>query len=196
MAPSGPLSKAGMTKRQQTTTPPESLSSISPWIARFADQVPANGTVLDLACGRGRHTAFFLEQGHKVTALDKDTSALNHLKNRENLEILTCDLEDGSAWPLGPPELRQFSAIVVVNYLYRPILPRIIDAIEPGGILLYDTFALGNEAFGRPKNPDFLLHPGELEAAVEGKLEVLASFHGLVEIPQPAMRQQICARRS
>ncbi|MDE0941897.1 MAG: class I SAM-dependent methyltransferase [Alphaproteobacteria bacterium] len=179
-----------MTNNLQSTN----TTAISPWISRFADRVrktgPANGSVLDLACGEGRHTAFFLDKGFGVTAVDRDVSAL--LPNK-NLEILACDLEGGSPWPLGS---RQFDAVIVVNYLYRPILPRIIAAVAPGGILLYDTFAIGNAAYGRPKNPDFLLQSGELRAAVGGELEVLDYFHGLVAAPQPAIRQQICARRS
>lgn len=161
----------------------------SPWIQRFADLVPPGGAVLDLACGGGRHSRFFLDRGHPVTAVDRNVEAL---EPHEGLEILRHDLEDGSPWPLAN---RQFSAVVVVNYLYRPLLPRIVGAVAPGGLLLYDTFAIGNEAFGRPRNPDFLLRPGELPAAVEDELVVLKYFHGHIERPKPAMRQQICARR-
>mgnify|MGYP001994932385 CR=1 FL=1 len=162
----------------------------SPWISRFADQVSAGGRVLDLACGSGRHSRFFLDRGHPVTAVDRDVAALSPWNG---LEIMPCDLEDGSPWPL---DQRRFAAVVVVNYLYRPLLPRLVAAVAPGGLLLYDTFAVGNEAFGRPSNPDFLLRPGELPAAVEGELEVLDYFHGRIEQPKPAMRQQICARRA
>ncbi|NQV58289.1 MAG: class I SAM-dependent methyltransferase [Alphaproteobacteria bacterium] len=161
----------------------------SPWICQFADLVPQNGPVLDLACGSGRHSRFFLDRGHPVTAIDRDVEAL---EPRDGLEILPCDLEDGSPWPL---DQRRFAAVVVVNYLYRPLLPLLVRAVAPGGLLLYDTFAVGNEAFGRPSNPEFLLRPDELPAAVEGELAVLDYFHGRIETPKPAMRQQICARR-
>ncbi len=161
----------------------------SPWIRRFADLVPAGGPVLDLACGGGRHSRFFLDRGHPVTAVDRNIEALGP---RDGLEIMQCDLEDGSPWPL---EQRRFAAVVVVNYLYRPLLPRLVEAVAQGGLLLYDTFAVGNEAFGRPSNPDFLLRPGELSAAVENELKVLDYFHGRIDTPKTAIRQQICARR-
>ncbi len=162
----------------------------SPWISRFADLVPAGAAVLDLACGKGRHSRFFLKRGHRVTAIDRDITAL---APHDGLEIIRCDLEDGSPWPLGE---RRFGAVIVVNYLHRPLLPLLVRAVAPGGLLLYDTFAMGNEAFGRPSNPDFLLRPGELAAAVEGELAVLDYFHGPIEQPKPAMRQRICARRN
>jgi hypothetical protein len=117
----------------------------------------------------------------------------NALSPRENLEIIQHDLEAGGPWPLGG---RRFAAVVVVNYLYRPLLPAIIQAVAPGGLLLYDTFAAGNEAFGRPANPDFLLRPDELTDAVAGELEVVDFFQGRIEVPKPAIKQQICARRS
>ena len=95
-------------------------------------------------------------------------------------------------WPLAG---RRFAAVVVVNYLHRPLFQYLVAAVAPGGMLLYDTFAMGNEAFGRPSNPDFLLRPGELTACVAGALEVVDYFHGRVETPKPAIKQQICARR-
>ena len=161
----------------------------SPWIRQFADLVPQNGPVLDLACGGGRHSRFFLDRGHPVTAVDRNVDAI---APRAGLEIMACDLEDGGPWPL---DQRRFAAVVVVNYLYRPLLPLLVEAVAPGGMLLYDTFAVGNEAFGRPSNPDFLLRPGELPAAVAGELSVLDYFHGRVERPNPAIRQKVCGRR-
>lgn len=164
----------------------------SPWIKRFADQVPSNGAVLDLACGKGRHARFFLGRGHPVTAIDRDVSAL---QPGDGLEIIQHDLEVGGTsneWPLGD---RRFAAVVVVNYLFRPLLPQLVSAVGQGGLLLYDTFALGNEAFGRPSNPEFLLREDELPNAVAGELEVVEYFHGRLDEPKPAIRQQICARR-
>ncbi|MDA1099503.1 MAG: class I SAM-dependent methyltransferase [Proteobacteria bacterium] len=165
------------------------MFEVSLWINRFADLVPPGGQILDLACGNGRHSRFFLDRGHPVTAIDRKVEALNP---HDGLEIIQCDLENGSPWPL---KKKQYAAVVVVNYLYRPLLPRLVQAVAPGGLLLYDTFAIGNEAFGRPSNPDFLLRPGELPAAVAGELAVLDYFHGRVDVPKTAMRQQICARR-
>ncbi|MDP6874206.1 MAG: class I SAM-dependent methyltransferase [Alphaproteobacteria bacterium] len=166
----------------------------SPWISRFADQVPRQGAVLDVACGGGRHARFFLNRGHPVTAIDRDVSKLNQ---QENLEIIQHDLEDGSPWPLNEKgSERRFSAVVVVNYLYRPLLPRLVASVGQGGVLLYDTFAVGNEAFVRPSNPEFLLRPDELLETVSGELEVLDYFNGRTDGAKPAMRQSICARRN
>ncbi len=180
MASSEPLGKFGMNKK---------LLQISPWVSRFADQIPMGGAVLDLACGAGRHSYFFLERGHPVTAVDRDVSALTPC---EGLEVIEQDLEDGRPWPL---DERQFAAVVVVNYLYRPLLPQLVAAVGPGGVLLYDTFAIGNEAFGRPSNPDFLLRPNELRDAVAAELEVVEFFHGRLDETAPAVRQRICAVR-
>jgi len=157
----------------------------SAWISAHAGLVPAGGTVLDLACGAGRHAALFRECGHPVVAVDRDIAGVADL----GAEVVRADLEDGP-WPF--PH-RRFAGIVVTNYLWRPLLPRIVAAVEPGGALLYETFALGNARFGRPSNPDFLLRPGELLAAVAGQLVVRAYFDG--ETDEPAMRQRIAAVR-
>ncbi|MDX1712103.1 MAG: methyltransferase domain-containing protein, partial [Rhodovibrionaceae bacterium] len=127
-------------------------------MVRFAPLAPA-GEVLDLACGGGRHGRLFLERGHPVTFVDRDTSALADLGARGDAEIIEADLEDGAAFPLAG---RRFACVVVTNYLYRPILPTILDCVGSGGLLIYETFARGNERFGKPSNPDFLLRPGEL----------------------------------
>jgi len=106
----------------------------SPWISRFADRVPSQGRVLDVACGSGRHSRFFLDRGHPVTAIDRDVSKLGR---HENLEVVEHDLEDGSPWPLNEKgDGLQFAAVVVVNYLFRPLLPRLVAAVGPGGVLL------------------------------------------------------------
>lgn len=130
-------------------------SSASPWVCRFAPLVAAAGAVLDVAAGGGRHTRLFLERGHPVTAIDRslDPQALG------GAECILADLEDGSPWPLAG---RQFAGIVVTNYLWRPLFAAIIGALAPGGVLIYETFADGNAAYGSPRNPDFLLKRGEL----------------------------------
>jgi SAM-dependent methyltransferase len=160
------------------------------WIVRFAPLVPQGAAVLDLACGAGRHTRLFLERGHPVTAVDVDVSGLDALRPHAQLEIVQADLEDGSPWPL--PN-RRFGAVVVTNYLWRPLFEPILDAIEEGGLLLYETFAQGNEAYGRPTNPDFLLWPGELIEVVRGRLQIVAYEHGYLDSPRPGIKQRLCA---
>ncbi len=160
-----------------------------PWIVQWADLVAPDAVVLDLAAGRGRHTFFFAERGNKVLAVDRDTS---RLPAHANIEPLIADLEDGSPWPLTG---RRFGAAVVTNYLHRPLLPALVESLERGGLLVYETFAAGNERFGKPSNPAFLLRPGELLDAVHGKLRVLAYEDLVVEEPRPAAVQRICARR-
>lgn len=163
----------------------------SPWIRRFAWLIPAGGEVLDLACGAGRHVRYLRQLGHPVTAVDRDLSGLAGLDD-PLIERLQADLEDGTPFPLAG---RRFAAVVVTNYLYRPLLPALVAAVAPGGCLLYETFARGNEAFGKPTNPDYLLAPHELLEAVRGQLRVVA-YEDLVEAePRPAARQRIAARR-
>ena len=171
--------------------PPDSHGKAppSPWIERFAPLVPAGGTVLDVACGSGRHSELFLGRGYHVVAVDRDVSRLHP---RPSLEIIEADLEQGNSLPIAD---RRFDAVVVANYLYRPLLPALIEAVAPQGLLLYETFALGNERFGKPSNPNFLLKPGELLDAVHGQLRVLAYEDLTVEQPNPAAVQHIAARR-
>ena len=170
---------------------PHSPSRPSAWVRRFAPLVPAAGAVLDLAFGGGRHSRLFLAAGHPVTAVDSAVSGLADLAGREGLEIVEADLEDGRPFPLAG---RSFAGVVVTNYLHRPLLPALVEAVASGGLLIYETFARGNERFGRPSNPDFLLAPGELLDAVRGRLRVLAYEDLLVENPRPAAVQRIAAR--
>ena len=156
---------------------------------RFAEAVP-NGDVLDLACGSGRHTRLFLARGHRVVAVDRDTSGLADLAGHDALETLALDLEDGRPFPLGD---RRFAAVVVANYLHRPLLPDLLRAVAPGGLLIYETFARGNELLGPPRSPEFLLAPGELLDAVAGGLRVVAYEDLTVAEPRPAAVQRICA---
>jgi SAM-dependent methyltransferase len=163
---------------------------ISPWVARFAHLIPPFGTVLDLAAGSGRHSRFLLEQGHSVLAVDRDIEALADIGD-VRLSLLQADLES-DPWPFGD---RRFAGVVVTNYLHRPLLASLVAAVGEGGAFIYETFAEGNAAFGRPSNPDFLLRPGELLKAVCGALEVVAYEHGQVERPRPAVIQRIAAVR-
>lgn len=162
----------------------------SPWIARWAPLVSPGGLVLDVAAGGGRHCRLFAARGHHVVAVDRDISAL---VGAGAAEILSADLEDGSPWPLPG---RRFSAVVVTNYLHRPLWPALLGAIEPGGVLLYETFMVGNERFGKPSNPAFLLRDGELlDIAREAGLSVVAYEALMLSDPRPAMAQRIAARR-
>jgi len=163
----------------------------SAWIMRWCARIPAGGQVLDMACGSGRHAIMLAQRGYRVLAVDRDADALSRLRSIPGLAVLQADLE-GGPWPC--PE-RIFDGIVVTNYLHRLLLPTLVDSIAPGGLLLYETFAAGNERFGRPANPDFLLRPGELLDAVRGRLHVIAYEDLQVDEPRPAMVQRICAER-
>ncbi len=161
----------------------------SAWVEKHAAEVTAGGAVLDLACGSGRHTGLFLGLGHPVAAVDRDLSRMPATPPFDRAERIAADLE-GGPWPLG--ELR-FAGIVVTNYLHRPLFPRILASLAPGGVLIYETFALGNERFGRPSNPAFLLHPGELIDICHGPLTIRAYEFGEVAEPKLAVVQRICA---
>jgi SAM-dependent methyltransferase len=159
---------------------------------RFASLARQGGPVLDLACGGGRHTRLFLERGHPVTAVDLDVRRLADLQDHPRLDVIQTNLED-APWPL--PD-RRFAVVVVTNYLFRPLFPMILAAVDGNGMLIYDTFAIGNEAYGPPSNPDFLLKPGELIEAVRDQLQFVAYEHGFVEQPRRAVKQRLCAVRS
>lgn len=160
----------------------------SSWIVTWAGLISPGATVLDLAAGSGRHTAYFAGRGHRVTAVDRDASAL---VPSDTVEVLAADLEDGSPWPL---DGRRFGAIVVTNYLHRPLFPSLFAALQPGGILLYETFMEGNERFGKPSRPDFLLKDGELLDLVRGRFSVTAYEARMISQPKMAMVQRIAAR--
>jgi len=162
----------------------------SQWIVRHARLVPPRARVLDLACGRGRHARLFAERGAQVIAVDRDATALAAIEGVAGIETHLIDLE-GPDWPFAN---ERFDAIVVANYLYRPHLPSIVAGVAADGALLYETFARGNEAYGRPSNPAFLLEPGELVAAVGGRLTVVEFAQGLVVSPgRRAVVQRIAA---
>src|SRR5512134_2649521 len=133
-----------------------SIDSPSAWIVRWAGTLAPHGSVLDLACGSGRHVRYLAARGLRVTAVDRDRDALDRCEGAA--ETIQADLE-GAAWPLPG---RRFDAVVVTNYLWRALMPHIVDSVAPGGLLLYETFARGHERFGKPSNPDFLLRDGEL----------------------------------
>ncbi|MDF2094678.1 class I SAM-dependent methyltransferase [Aquibaculum arenosum] len=164
----------------------------SAWVCRFAPLIPPGGAVLDLACGSGRHLRLLRAMGHPVTGVDRDISPLADLAHLPDVEMIEADLENGSPFPL---EGRRFDCVIVTNYLHRPLLPRLPDLLSSGGLLLYETFAQGNERFGRPSNPNFLLAPGELLEAVRQQLQVVAYEQGEVWEPKRAMVQRLAARK-
>jgi len=163
----------------------------SGWVRRWAGRIPAGSTVLDLACGSGRHSRYLAGLGYRVLAVDRDEAALEGLRGAQYIETLSADLE-GGGWPLGG---RTFGGIVVTNYLHRPLFAAIVSALAPGGALIYETFAAGNEKFGKPSNPAFLLRPGELLELAGGSLKVVAYEDMEVGEPRPAMVQRLCAVR-
>lgn len=165
------------------------IDTPSGWVERFAPLIPPDGTVLDVACGFGRHSRYLAGRGLQVTAVDRDPEAIASLAGISNVTALVADIENGP-WPFSGC---RFAAVVITNYLWRPLLPSILDALDPAGVLLYETFAAGNEKFGKPSNPDFLLQPGELLEVVRGRLRVIAFEDLCVEVPKPAMLQRLCA---
>ncbi len=170
------------------------MGAASSWVARFAPLAPP-GEVLDLACGTGRHARLFAALGHPVLALDRDAAALEQAGGA-GITPLQFDLEDGAQpWPF---QAGRFAAVVVANYLHRPLLRALAASLAPNGVLIYETFAVGNEAFGRPSNPDFLLQEGELLAlAADAGLAVVgyeAGFSaGSGATAKPSMVQRLCA---
>lgn len=148
----------------------------SDWIVRWAHLAAPGAAVLDVACGHGRHMRFFAERGHAITGVDRDPAATAAAGAFG--EALTADIEDGP-WPYAG---RGFGVVVVTNYLWRARMADIVAAVAPGGLLLYETFAAGNETVGKPSRPDFLLAPGELLAACRG-LRVVAYEDGFLAEP-------------
>lgn len=163
---------------------------VSPWVARFAPLAKA-GEALDLACGSGRHTRLLAARGMQVTALDRNPELLAPLAGPQ-VTTLQHDLETTDAvWPFAPG---RFALIVVTNYLHRPLFAQLAAGLRPDGILIYETFAQGNQIYGKPSNPDFLLAPEELLGlARQGGLQVLAYEDGHVDSPHPAQVQRLCA---
>ena len=163
----------------------------SAWVERWARAVASGSRVLDLACGHGRHARLFAARDCSVTAVDRDPGCDAALRGVRNVDFVCADLEAGP-WPFASA----FDAIVVTNYLHRPLAGALLAALAPRGLLIYETFAAGNEAFGRPSNPDYLLAPRELLDTLGAELRILAFEDGYVASPKPAMIQRIAARKS
>lgn len=166
------------------------LSTPEPTVVAWAQQLPKCSSILDIAAGGGRHALWLADQGHQVTAVDQNTEALQS-RAIKNVRVITADLEN-APWPLAK---EQFDAVLVVNYLWRPLLTTIMNSVKLGGHLIYETFGIGNEQFGRPRNPDFLLQPDELKLAVSSSFDVIEFAHEQVGIPPTAVRQRLFARR-
>jgi SAM-dependent methyltransferase len=160
----------------------------SGWVQRWSHLVAPGSSVLDVACGAGRHLRWFAARGCTVTGVDRDAAALRSLGGLG--EIVVADIE-GGPWPLAG---RRFDAVVVTNYLWRPLVPTLLDSLADGGVLIWETFAIGNERFGKPSNPNFLLQPGELLSLTLG-LEVVAYEAGFLPAPDRSV-QRIVARRA
>lgn len=163
----------------------------SPWVCRFAALIVPGGKVLDLACGGGRNARYLAERGYAVEVVDRDASALAALRGIPGIDGRCADLE-GGPWPYGG---KRFDAVVVTNYLWRPLFPQLMATLDKGGILIYETFMLGNETFGQPSNPAFLLRRDELRHVVHNHLEIIAFEQGEIAEPRPAVVQRLCAVR-
>lgn len=164
----------------------------SRWVRRFLPLIPPGGRVLDLACGGGRHALCLAERGFQVEAVDRDAAAIAALAAQDaRVTTRVADLE-GGPWPYHGCV---FDAIVVTNYLFRPLMPQLINALDVNGVLIYETFMIGNERFGKPSNPAFLLRQGELLDVLRPRLNVVAFEQGEVETPRPAVMQRVCAVR-
>jgi SAM-dependent methyltransferase len=161
-------------------------------VARFIDGIAVGGRVLDVACGTGRHLALGLSRGLRMTGVDRDISGARALLAAAppgRLDLVEMDIEDGRPFPFRG---ERFDGVIVTNYLWRPILPEIMAAVSENGVLIYETFGVGNERFGRPHNPEFLLRPGELLAAAKPPLRTIAFEH--VRLTEPdRIVQRICA---
>ena len=157
-------------------------------MCRWAGLIRPGGRVLDVACGHGRHLLYLRSLGFAVVGVDRDEAALAALNGTEGVEIHAADIEAGP-WPFARGG---FDGVVVTNYLWRPLFPNLVDALRPGGVLIYETFAAGNERYGRPSNPEFLLRPGELLHSLE-PLAIVAFEQGVTSAPKSAVVQRACA---
>lgn len=163
----------------------------SPWVMQQSRRWLSNGRVLDFACGYGRHSVALAER-FDMFAVDRNTEALDRLSTYPKITTYVCDLESSAPWPFSGIF---FDAVIVTNYLYRPKLASLFSLVTDGGYLAYETFANGNAAFGRPTNPNFLVHEGELVTKLPTDFEVIEEFYGPVDTPQPAVIQRLSARR-
>ena len=161
----------------------------SAWVRRWSHLIPAGATVLDVACGSGRHVRWFAARGCKVTGIDRDARGVESLQSIADIRI--ADIEKGP-WPLAGA---RFDAVVCTNYLWRPLLPTLVASVAATGVLICETFAAGNETVGKPSNPDFLLRPGELLEAAHG-LRIVAYEDGFVAAPDRFVQRLVAVREN
>ena len=166
-------------------------ASLAPsrWVVRFSSLVADGARVLDVACGQGRHSRWFAARGCRVVAVDRDTAALDQLASVAGVTAVSADLE-AHPWPF---EREKFDAIIVTHYLHRALFPSLLRALADDGVLVYETFARGNEAYGKPSNPGFLLTEGELLTIIGRSLIVVAFEQGRIESEPPAVVQRLAA---
>lgn len=190
------ISAGKLEKPDKKLKPPHlRIAEPSDWVSRFAPLVAAGGPVLDITCGGGRHTRLFTDRGHPVVGIDKDMRHMGDLEHNDAVELIEFDLESGAPLPVAG---RLFAAVVLVYYVHRPLFAECIKLLAPGGVLLCETFAHGDEIYHSPHNPDHLLANGELIDAFQGRLQIVAYEHGLVESPfrgrpGPGIVQRLCA---
>ncbi|MEM7362686.1 MAG: methyltransferase domain-containing protein [Pseudomonadota bacterium] len=166
----------------------------STFVCNHIELIREGGHVLDLACGRGRHTRRLLERGFQVTAVDINIEGIADLREQQSLTTLKLDMEQiGDPWPISQHMTTRFDGIIVTNYLHRPQFPHIAESLAAEGILIFETFMIGNEQYGKPSNPNFLLKEDELMQAFES-LTVVDFEQGYRASPSPAVVQSLCAR--
>lgn len=172
-----------------TSTCNNLIGKPSPWMVEYAPLITHGGRVLDLACGSGRHAIWLAELGYQVDAIDRDAAVMSEMIGIDNINIRIADIEANDA----PLLKAQYDGIIVSRYLYRPLLNSLAEALKPGGVLIYETFMTGNERYGKPSNPDFLLRPDELLDIYTPLLKIIAFAQGDESEPRPAVMQRICA---
>ena len=175
-----------------TVTAQHGADEPSAWVRRWSHLVAPGGVVLDVACGLGRHARWFHGRNHPVVLVDRAQAAIESIAiPAQACEVVVADIENGP-WPFAG---RQFAAVVVTNYLWRPLLPTIAQCIAPAGVLIYETFAAGNETVGKPSRPDFLLQPGELLRAFN-TLRVVAFEEGFLDPPARFVQRLVAVREA
>lgn len=165
------------------------MQAPSAWVRRWSHLVPEGGAVLDVACGHGRHLRWFAQRGHPVTGVDRDPEAIAAIQGLGR--AVQADIENGP-WPF---EGQRFAGVVVTNYLWRSLMPRLLDSVAEGGVLIYETFAIDHASVGKPSRPDFLLRPGELLTAASG-LRIVAYEDGFCAAPDRFVQRLAAVRET